>query len=132
MTMTTTMTKKPRRPARRAGLALGAALLSLLGAVALRARSEEPVRVVDITAKRFQFSPNEVALKRGEKVKLVLHSEDAVHGFFSRPLGIDTEVKPGTPTEVVITPQTAGRFLTICHHFCGSGHGNMNLTFVVE
>ncbi len=64
--MTTMTTTKSRGPAKRAGLALGAALLSLLGAVALRARSEEPVRVVDITAKRFQFSPNEVALKRGE------------------------------------------------------------------
>jgi cytochrome c oxidase subunit II len=126
------MTTTSLRSKSRTGLALSLLLASLLAAAALRARSEEPVRVVDITAKRFQFSPSEVALRRGEKVKLVLHSEDAVHGFFSRPLGIDTEVRPGAPTEVVITPQTAGRFLTICHHFCGSGHGNMNLTFVVE
>lgn len=120
------------RTSRRAAIAGAVAALTLLAAGALRARSEEPARVVDITAKRFQFTPNEIKLKRGEKVKLVLHSEDVVHGFFSRPLGIDTEVKPGTPTEVVITPQTAGRFLTICDHFCGSGHGNMNLTIVVE
>lgn len=120
------------RPSRRTALALAAGFLVLLAAGAHRARSEEPVRVVDITAKRFQFTPNEIKLKRGEKVKLLLHSEDVVHGFFSRQLGIDTEVKPGTPTEVVITPQAAGRFLTICDHFCGSGHGNMNLTILVE
>jgi cytochrome c oxidase subunit 2 len=104
----------------------------LLAAGAARVRSEEPMRVVHITAKRFQFSPNEVALKRGEKVKLVLQSEDVVHGFFSRPLGLDAEIAPGSPTEIVIAPPAAGRFLTICHHFCGSGHGNMNMTFVVE
>ena len=119
------------RPSRRVVLA-AVAVLVLLAAGAHRALSEEPMRVVDVTAKRFQFTPNEIKLKRGEKAKIVLHSEDVVHGFFSRPLGIDTEVRPGVPTEVVITPQTAGRFLTICDHFCGSGHGNMNLTIVVE
>ncbi len=35
-------------------------------------------------------------------------------------------------TDVVLTPQTAGRFTTICDHFCGSGHGNMKMTIVVE
>jgi cytochrome c oxidase subunit 2 len=111
--------------------ALGAAVL-LLAVGAHRVRSEEPIRVVEITAHRFQFVPNQVTLRLGEKVKIVLRSEDVVHGFFSRPLGIDTEIHPGKPTELVITPQTAGRFLTICDHFCGSGHGNMNMTFVVE
>ncbi len=111
--------------------ALGAAVL-LAGASAELVRSEEPARVVEITAKRFQFSPAQVALKRGEKVKLVLRSDDVVHGFFSRPLGIDADIHPGTPTELVITPLTAGRFLTICDHFCGSGHGGMRMTIVVE
>jgi cytochrome c oxidase subunit II len=120
------------RPSSRAAVAAAVVFLALLAAGAQRARSEEPVRVVNITAKRFQFTPNQITLKRGEKVKLVLNSEDVVHGFFSRPLGFDTDVKPGTPTEIVITPQTAGRYLTICDHFCGSGHGNMSLTIVVE
>jgi cytochrome c oxidase subunit 2 len=111
--------------------ALGAAIL-LLGAGARPSRAEEPIRVVEISAKRFRFEPAEVTLKRGEKVKLVLRSDDVVHGFFSRPLGIDAEIHPGTPTEVVVTPRTAGRFLTICDHFCGAGHGNMTMTFVVE
>jgi cytochrome c oxidase subunit 2 len=110
---------------------LGAAAL-LLVAGARPSRAEEPVRVVEISAKRFRFEPAEVTLRRGEKVKLVLRSDDVVHGFFSRPLGIDTEIHPGTPTEVVVTPRTAGRFLTICDHFCGAGHGNMTMTFVVE
>jgi cytochrome c oxidase subunit 2 len=112
-------------------LVAGAAL-AVLGLAAARVRPEEPARVVTITAKRFQFTPNEVRLRRGEKVKLVLRSEDVVHGFFSRPLGIDAEIAPGRTTELEITPQVAGRFLTICDHFCGSGHGNMNMAFVVE
>lgn len=110
---------------------LAAAVLLLAPGIGV-VRSDGPVRVVEIAAKRFQFTPSEVTLKRGEKVRLVLRSEDVVHGFFSRPLGIDADIRPGSPTEIVITPRTAGRFLTICDHFCGSGHGNMNMTFVVE
>lgn len=104
--------------------------LALLGGPP-QAQADAP-RVVHITAKRFEFTPNEVTLRRGETVKLALTSEDVVHGFFVRALGIDTEVKPRQTTEIVLTPQTPGRYTTICHHFCGSGHGNMKMTIVVE
>jgi cytochrome c oxidase subunit 2 len=96
-----------------------------------RAAAQEP-EVVNITAKRFQFTPSEVKLKQGVPTKLELRSEDVVHGFFMRALGIDTEIQPGKTTEVVVTPKAPGRYTTICHHFCGSGHGNMNMTIVVE
>ena len=101
-------------------------------AAAAAARGDAPARTVEIAARRFQFTPAEVHLRRGETVRLALHSEDVTHGFFQRKLGIDTDVPPGRTTEVVITPREAGRFLVICHHFCGAGHGGMNLTFVVE
>ena len=90
------------------------------------------VRVVDITAKRFAFSPDKVTLKKGETVKLRLHSEDVTHGFFLRPLKLDEEIPAGQTTEVTLTPQEVGTFTTICDHFCGANHGNMNMTIVVE
>ena len=45
---------------------------------------------------------------------------------------IDTDIVPGKTSELTVTPQTAGTFTAIYHHFCGSGHGNMKLTIVVE
>ncbi len=99
---------------------------------AARSRAEPEVRVVSITARRFEFDPKEVTLKRGETVKLQLRSEDVHHGFFVKPLGIDEEIAPGRTTEIILTPKTAGRYTTICDHFCGSGHGNMKMTIVVE
>lgn len=90
------------------------------------------VRVVDITAKRFAFSPEKVTLKKGETVKLRLHSEDVTHGFFLRPLKLDEEIPAGQTTEVTLTPQEVGTFTTICDHFCGANHSNMNMTIVVE
>jgi cytochrome c oxidase subunit 2 len=103
----------------------------LLAGAPVAAGPAEP-RVVEIVARRFQFTPNVVTLKKDEPVVLRLRTEDVEHGFFARPLGIDTTIPPGKVTEVPLTPHSAGSFPVICHHFCGSGHGNMKLTVVVE
>jgi cytochrome c oxidase subunit 2 len=104
-------------------------LLSLMGTN--RAHADD-VPVVEITAKRFAFSPDKITLKKGQTVKIRLHSEDVTHGFFLRPLKLDEEIPAGQTIEVTVTPQTAGNFTTICDHFCGANHGNMNMTIVVE
>lgn len=110
------------------GLCLSA-LLALSGGK--RARADE-VPVIEITAKRFAFTPDKITLKKGQPVRLRLHSEDVTHGFFVRPLKLDEIIPAGQTIEVTVTPQTEGTFLTICDHFCGAGHGNMNMTIVVE
>ncbi len=96
-----------------------------------RAQSTAAPRVIDITAKRFEFAPNAITLKKGETVRLRVRSEDVTHGFFLRPLKIDAEIPAGQTTEIEVTPQQTGTFTLICHHFCGSGHGNMKMTVVV-
>jgi cytochrome c oxidase subunit 2 len=107
------------------------ALVAGVTTVTHRAYAAEP-RVVEITAKRFGFVPEQITLKKGEPVTLRLHSEDVTHGFFMRKLKIDTEVEPGKTTDVTITPEVAGSYTTICDHFCGANHGNMKMTIVVE
>jgi cytochrome c oxidase subunit 2 len=114
---------------RRTTITLFAALVVLLSAPSLA--GADP-RIVEITAKRFEFSPAEVVLKVDEPVTLRLRSLDVTHGFFQRALGIDLEIQPGKATDLTITPRKAGKFLTICDHFCGSGHGNMKMTIVVQ
>jgi cytochrome c oxidase subunit 2 len=106
-------------------LFLSLALPALAGA-------DDAPRAVEITAKRFEFVPSTITLKKGETVVLRVRSEDVAHGLFLRPLKVDTDIVPGQVNEVVVTPQAAGTFVAICHHFCGSGHGNMKLTVVVE
>lgn len=109
--------------------------LLLLPALVMTARaadrSEEP-RAIVVTAKRFEFVPSTITLKKGETVKLIVTSEDVTHGLFLRPLKIDTDLTPGETQEITVTPQAAGTFTAICHHFCGAGHGGMKLTVVVE
>src|ERR1700750_1055203 len=65
-------------------------------------------RVIEGTAKRFEFAPNQITLKKGETVKLVLHSEDVTHGFFMRALKLDEEIEAGKTKELLVTPQVAG------------------------
>lgn len=95
----------------------------------LRAQAQ---KVIDITAKRFVFTPNEITLKKGETVKLRIVSEDVTHGLYLKPLKIDADIEPGKTTETTVTPQTVGKFTAICDHFCGVNHGNMKMTIVVE
>ncbi|BDG09510.1 cupredoxin domain-containing protein [Anaeromyxobacter paludicola] len=111
--------------------ALFAAAVALPLLAAAPARAADPVTVT-IVAKRFEFTPKEVRLKAGQPVRIVLRSEDVTHGFFQRELGIDAEATKETPAEITLTPAKPGRYVTICDHFCGSGHGNMKMTFVVE
>ena len=114
-------------------ICLPLALLSILAITSSRpVRADGSARVVEIAAKRFAFVPNSITLKKGETATLRLHSEDVTHGFFMRALKIDEVIEPGQTKDVTITPQTSGSFTTICDHFCGVNHGNMNMTIVVE
>ena len=94
-------------------------------------RADNTPKVIEITAKKFEFAPNEITLKKGEPVILRLTSADRVHGFMSKPLKIDTDIPDGKTTDVALTPGTAGNFTIICDHYCGTGHGNMKMKVTV-
>ena len=108
-------------------------LLLVLAGLRHAAKADEPAKVIDITAKRFEFIPAEITLKKGEAVTLRLTSQDVTHGFFVRPLKIDSDIEAGKTTEVRVTHETTCKFVTICDHFCGVNHGAMHMTInVVE
>jgi len=94
------------------------------------ARADNP-KVITITAKKFEFTPSEITLKKGEPVILRLSSSDRVHGFMSKPLKIDTDIPSDTTKDVAVTPDAAGNFTVICDHYCGTGHGNMKMKVTV-
>jgi cytochrome c oxidase subunit 2 len=114
------------------------ALISfLIGTLAMSgcspaSRSEAGPRVVAITANRYQFTPSEVTLKKGELVTFRLTSEDMTHGLFVKDLAIDADIFAGKTTEFTLIPRKAGKYTAICVHYCGPGHGNMHMTILVE
>jgi cytochrome c oxidase subunit 2 len=91
---------------------------------------QDAPRAIEIHAKRFAFVPADITVKKGEKVKLVLISDDVPHSLVIPDLHVKQEMTKGHPSEVVITPDKAGDFHGQCGRFCGSGHGSM--LFVVH
>ena len=102
-----------------AGTFLAAGLITL-------AHSEKTEdAVIRITAKKFEYEPNQITLKKGEPVTLELVSLDRVHGFNLPELGIRADIIPGQSTKVHLLPQATGSFTFRCDIFCGSGHEDM-------
>ena len=87
---------------------------------------------IEVTARRFQFTPAEITLKKGEPVVMVLNSTDTTHGLEVDELGLKTEIHKGKVTELPFTPDKAGTFVGHCAVFCGAGHAGMTLTFHIE
>ncbi len=109
---------------------LASALLSGL-VVYTRANALPVERVIHITAKKFEFSPDSITLKKGEPVVFEISSEDRKHGFSLRAIGVRSDVLPGRVSRIRFTPDKTGKFTFSCDVFCGDGHEEMTGTVVV-
>ena len=107
--------------------ALTAAVLLLSGV----ATAADGPRRIEITAKRFSYSPSDVTVKKGEPVVLVFHSLDVAHGIKFKELNLQTEIHKDSDGVLSFTPTQTGDFIGHCSHFCGAGHGSMVLTLHV-
>src|SRR3989442_7463625 len=88
-------------------------------------------QVVHITAKRLEYTPSEIMLKRGVPVILELTALDRDHGFKVPEFGVRADVKLGEVARVRIVPDHTGRFEFRCDVFCGDGHEDMAGEIVV-
>jgi cytochrome c oxidase subunit 2 len=92
---------------------------------------QDSPRRIEVSVKKFSYTPAEVTVKKGEPVVLVLTSEDVTHGLKFKELNLNTKIEKGKPAELAFTPDKAGDFVGHCSVFCGSGHGSMTLTLHV-
>ncbi len=88
-------------------------------------------QVVKITAKRYEYSPKEITLKKGVPVVLEFTSLDRLHGFNCPGLKLRIDISPGKVNTLSFTPDKAGTFPFHCDNFCGSGHEGMKGTIIV-
>ena len=110
--------------------ALVAAGATLVRASAAQAASEP--RVIEMTARRFVYEPNEIALKAGERVVIAIRSIDFTHGMNLPDLGKRLDLVPGRVTRLELQPVEPGVIDFLCDNFCGDGHEGMHGRFVVS
>src|SRR6185369_15244861 len=94
--------------------------------VAIVARAQPVEKFIHLKAKKFEFVPGEITIKKGEPVTLEIESEDVTHGFSLPDFNVRTEIKPGRASVVRFTPDKTGQFTFVCTVFCGSGHEDMS------
>jgi cytochrome c oxidase subunit 2 len=124
----------------------------LAGGFASRAdapRADETVKVIEVSAKKYEFNPSPIHVKAGAKVQLKITALDRTHGFKIGvyPDGAATtgdpglafaskedcfEIKEGAPTVVEFVAHTPGTYTFKCCKHCGLGHGGMKGQLVVE
>ena len=104
-----------------------------MGSLALSGFSPAPdgPRRIEVSAKKFAYTPAEITVKKGEPVVLVLTTEDVAHGLKFKELNLNTKVEKGKSSELAFTADKVGDFVGHCSVFCGSGHGSMTLTLHV-
>jgi cytochrome c oxidase subunit II len=114
-----------------AGMAL------LLGAALVSAR-QDPVtasapRVIEVVAKKFTFEPAKVEVTEGERIRLMVRSEDGVHGIEIKKVKVNKIVpRGGTPIEIDFVAPAPGTYEVLCSEYCGDGHEAMTGMLVVQ
>ncbi len=115
------------RMMRRLGLLLlGAGVILMLASIGLAwwpARGEE--RAITIVARRFQYIPNIVRVRRGDVVTIRLMSEDVHHGFYLDGYEVQTSALPGQDGVVRFVADRTGKFAFRCSVTCGAFHPYM-------
>jgi cytochrome c oxidase subunit 2 len=102
-----------------------------LGAGAAQVAAQPAEQVIKITAKKFDYTPSHITLKKGVPVVLEFTTADVLMGFNVPDLGVRADIVPGKVTRVRIVPDKAGTFTFFCDIFCGSGHEDMTGTITV-
>ena len=110
---------------------------------------DQGIRVIELTAKKYEYSPSPFHVNAGTKVQLKITATDHDHGFkiANVPDGSEPNSKPGLvfpsaqecwqlkkgeTTTIELFAQTAGTYTFKCCHTCGLGHRGMKGQIIVD
>lgn len=130
-------------------IAVGAALGA--NPVRISALPQGDVQVIEVSAKKYEFTPTEIRVKKGAHVQLKITATDREHGFQVSAFaeGADKKGEPGLkfdanatkpefklpqdqPVTIEFTATQSGTYDFKCSVFCGLGHGGMRGQIIVE
>jgi len=87
----------------------------------VRAQDVEGLRVFTVVARRYEFEPEVLDVRRNDIVRLTLVSEDIAHSFTVDAYRIQKRIPPGGSTTFEFRADEAGRFPFYCSMRAESG-----------
>jgi cytochrome c oxidase subunit 2 len=115
---------------------LAVAPLSMAIAQGPASQNQAP-QIIEVSAKKYEFTPSQIHVKQGTRVELKVHSEDETHGIKISVYaeGTKDKGKPGLlfdhPDENFVALEP-GTYDFKCAKLCGFGHDRMKGQLIVE
>jgi cytochrome c oxidase subunit 2 len=124
----------------------------LTGLLGIRAQAQDAsneTKVIEVSAKKYEFTPADIHVKKGTTVELKVHSVDETHGIklaitpegskdgstpgllFDKPED-NGKVEKGQDQILKFVAQQAGTYDFKCAKVCGMHHGSMKGKLIVE
>jgi heme/copper-type cytochrome/quinol oxidase subunit 2 len=130
-------------------VAIGLLLAPLLSQRGFILAQDEQIQVIELAAKKYEYSPAPVHVKAGSKVRLKITATDHDHGFKVAPVPDDTPpsgkpglvfasaqdcwlLKKGETTTIDFIALIPGTYTFRCCHTCGLGHRGMKSEIIVD
>jgi heme/copper-type cytochrome/quinol oxidase subunit 2 len=110
---------------------------------------EQKEQVIELSAKKYEYSSSPLHVKMGAKILLKITATDHDHGFkiAAAPDGAESsggagllftspqdcwQLKKGETSAIEFVAQTPGTYTFRCCHSCGLGHRGMKGQIIVE
>lgn len=87
---------------------------------------------VSMLASAWAFQPREIRIPAGAEVTFLATSTDVIHGLHIERTLVNMMLIPGQVARNTYRFDEPGRYLLVCHEFCGSGHHIMSGEVIVE
>lgn len=111
-------------------------LIYLLVAVVVLAHAgnlyAQETKTFQITAKKYDFTPDTIKVNQGDKVVLQVTATDREHGFGIKEYNINRALPKGETVTIEFVADKKGEFTISCTKFCGWGHFNMKAKLIVS
>ncbi len=92
----------------------------------------QETKTFQITAKKYDFTPDTIKVNQGDKVVLQATATDREHGFGIKEYNIDRELPKGETVTIEFVADKKGEFTISCTKFCGWGHFDMKAKLIVS
>lgn len=89
------------------------------------AAEEAPVKKVKMHARNWDWTPDEIRVKKGTRVIIDFFSEDASHGFELKAYKIKVNLPQDKRAQVEFVADKVGNFKWRCSRPCGNGCAKM-------